>query len=696
MQQRRARSVVETALARGRIAEAADALLVLPREGRTWALEQVSHGMSAELLRNPSASDHGLAFAWLLRLEREPRFLPAGDDGPRVRWVLLLAAVRAKQWARAQALLAELEPELAAAPLRARLAALIEARGEPTAKHFGDFDTDGDAARLGYDEVRMRVDYAPPASPDDVERACLECFGCESWARFGEVVTGWLAQKPRPELARALGLCAGLLSHRELARRAENPRSALEVARFCALCSAAAGAPMELEPTLTLCLRVVARALQGEIRERAVVDAAQSVCSSAQSLPRLAPLLEPIALGPVYAGQQAIDAAERWFRSLLAQRPSLELALGVTQLLLDREDLRTDGSLLKQAPEWLITAFEALLAEPVALRAALSDVAAGGAATPAAQRAVELFALLPVTVVARALDLSWSASSDEPLRELLATAAEDLVARMRSASAPSKQTRTPLPILRAMAAELGMFELSDATDAELRHFLSTPRGRLLECELSDAPDEAVPLSPVMRAMWQPLSARMLSYRPTLFAAAVELTSSTQERSAIVDQFWARRPTLLARLAAVRQATEETAEETVELLLEHLTRNLTLEQLDVARSVLWAERGGAPRPLRRRLCKLLHEAIARDGRPHDASEVTDAMRLADALVGSERAKKAKPKKQARASKKGPRAKSDKHDSRAASGEPEQQTLAPHSEHLPEQLALRLGVESLSDG
>jgi len=151
--------------------------------------------------------------------------------------------------------------------------------------------------------------------------------------------------------------------------------------------------------------------------------------------------------------------------------------------------------------------------------------------------------------------------------------------------------------------------------------------------------------------------------------------------------------LLARLAAVRQATEQTTEETVELLLEHLTRDLTLEQLDVARSVLWAERGGAPLPLRRRLCKLLHEAVARDGQPNDAAEVTDALRLANSLVGSKRANKAAPKKRASTGKKKPRGKSN---SSAASGAPKQRALDSRAIDLPEQLALKLGQENLSDG
>jgi hypothetical protein len=183
----------------------------------------------------------------------------------------------------------------------------------------------------------------------------------------------------------------------------------------------------------------------------------------------------------------------------------------------------------------------------------------------------------------------------------------------------------------------------------------------------------------------------------LLAAAVELAGSTKERSAIVAQFWTRRPTLFARLAAVRQATEQTTNETVELLLEHLTRDLTLEQLDVARSVLWAKNGGAPLPLLRRLCKLLHEAVARDGQPSGTAEVTEAIRLADVLLKSKRAKKTAPKKRAtKTSQNKPRRKSGTNETSAASGEPKQRDLGPQRADVAEQLTLRLGRENLSDG
>lgn len=640
-QQRRMREGVERALGRGRFAEAADALLILHADERAWALEPIARGLASEILRRP-APDPATTLAWLARVEREPRLLPSGPDGDRIRWVLFLAAYRARQWPRVRALFAALEPALAGSRWRACLEALVRGEESPDPDAFPS-SLDADAARLGYDDALPRVSYPAPEHVEAVERTCLACFGSEPWARFRDVVLGWLGRAMPGDVARAVRRLAVQLSHRELVLRAREPRTGLEVARFCATQAVEAGAPPELERTVGVCFRVLAGILTGVVRDRTPVESAATILAAAEHYPSLTSMVDAIVLEPTYEGA-AMEPANRLLRRLLEREVTIGRVAKAVAILRREEDEaneRRETEMFHDAPPWLVSALEKLLDQPALLSATLCDLSQdaemGGA--------VGLVPRLPIPVAARAIAVLWDATEREEIREALARFAEDLLDRMRQASDPEGRT-VPLSVLRAMIASHDDHPLRGASDAELKSILRTPEGRRMSEYITGFGLAQVSLSPAMRALWEGVGERVLCHGAALLAPALEIAPSRKAEDALVARFWERRRTLLARVEALHEALTAGQLGVLDALERGLMDGLVVTQSDAARSLLHAEDLGAPRRLCRRIAELLHAAIERDGKAEVSPEMSHALRRAKGYLRKKpAAKKAVTKKAA---------------------------------------------------
>ncbi len=643
-QRQRAREAVDTALQRGRLAEAADALLALPAEERSFALSRIAIALSTEAGRRTLASDLPTALAWLLRNEREPRMLPGGDDGARARWALFLAALRARQWSRAQALLDALRPALDASALLAQLAALVAAEGRPDPDLFAA-ERDPDSERLGYDETRRS--YTCPSTVEQVEAACIGCLGCERWPRFRDVIMGWL-KLATPAVAQEIRRLGVLLSQRELVIRARDPRAALEVARFCAVLAAElvevrAGprersdndATAELEPVFTACVRSVARALaaveaRGSARECAkvhdaqVVEAAATVASVAVRYPPLAEAMEAITIDSRFEAP-ALDAAERLLRVQLERAPTPRLLLRAFELCAaQREDRSSARDRDHEAPSWLLGAFEQALEQPATLAAALAglvrDRSVGG---------LGVFDLVPIRLATTAIERLW-AHGDDPQHEFLARAAEELYARMKAASEPPNSKRSEARAMRMLRVMAGGFA-DDLSDAQLRKYFDTPQGRSLRQHLTDVDTFDAPLSPVMEKLWSTIEERVVPFRLSLLEATLERSPKPAERRTLARCFWARRPTLLTRIETLRQANGDGLILAEKLLQAELMTALVPEPLDAARALLYAHAVGAPRDLLAAVARALLEAAERTPVTGEAPELAQALRLAAKLT-----------------------------------------------------------------
>jgi hypothetical protein len=623
-QRRRAREQVDSALARGRAGEAADAVLRLAASERDAVLPVLRDAMHKELERAQASRDHAVMLSWVGRVEHEPRLLEASDEAAlAMRFLLFTAALRARRWPQVKRLWNELSSNVGQTPIALALDAVVRSEGNPSAAELGAF-VDADADRLGYDEARPRVTYARPVSAEQVEHACMACFGAEPFARFREVVSGWLAGAQQ-ELGQALRTTAVLLAHRELLTRAKgDERAALEVAKFCASLAFEAGAPKELEATIMVSLRIVARALLSAVHDRSIADACGTVGEAALCYPVLVTLVESVVLGArVEAG-----SASRFMhllQSVTEKAPSAALVLHVARIRHDAGDGHEHGP----APDWLVRAVERVLQAPATLATALDARDENPALLAHA-----LFVGLPIPLAVRAVDESWPHASD-PVRGVLCRAVSELVERMKEqGSARRAQAGLDLRQLRSMLEAMDP-SAEDMSDEMLRAFSRSAEGRALSRELAWDTSLLEPLPESMRPHWQKLEAKVVAYDVSLLETALELETKPAARAALARQFWSRRPTLVARVQAIFETNQRELEQAEDLLREHLLDELVPGASDAGRAFELAEGAGAPHPLRRALSSALIEAVEREPAKATEPEVALVLRRARRLLGRDR-------------------------------------------------------------
>lgn len=634
MQRRRALQGVESALSKGRIAEAAEALLGLPIEQRSAFLPLLGDQVASLLSERGASLDVAVRLDWLARVEREPRLLSTDEKGMRARWTLFQGALQAKQWAQLSRLFEQLRPVLADSPSRAPLEALVSGRDTPDPQAFAGATDDDE--RLGYD-APVRVSHPPPARIEDVERACLACLGLEPWPRFRDVVNGWLARRLPADVAHALRVTAALLSQREQVVRASQPRAALEVAQFCATLAGDSGAPPELEPAIAQALRAGARALVGTITDKLLVEAITKVAAAALAYPSLAPLVDRIVTSARY-DDSVFEAAARLLQTVAKRRHSIAVVFTMCDLAARRIQHTEHANVESLRPTWLVEAFAALLVEAPEQ---VAEAFAERCRVYSPIVAIGPLDLMPIAINAQAIDVLWDRVPGA--REQLARSGEHLLDRMRTLSS-QKRGGTSLLQVRAALEAVGFPDAYGVSDTELRQIMRTmpPDVRRGFDAFVSGNTARAPLSHEHRALWATLSHRLVPHRASALEATLELTPDPRARRALVDQFWELRPTVLARLEALWQCERDGRDETSEALEKGLERRLgPVAQRDAARALAFAVREGAPRRLRNRMARLLIARVDADGEVVADPEVTAALSRARRLVQKPVKKKQKP-------------------------------------------------------
>jgi hypothetical protein len=184
----------------------------------------------------------------------------------------------------------------------------------------------------------------------------------------------------------------------------------------------------------------------------------------------------------------------------------------------------------------------------------------------------------------------------------------------------------------------------------LREFSRSEEGRAVLGELSREATASRVLPERMRPHWERIAAWVVPYDVSLLETALELESAKAARTKLVHQFWSRRPTLVSRVEALRDARAFAHGR--RLLFAHLLDELVPAPEDAARAFVRAEAQGGPRELRITLALAVVEAVEREPGAAAEPSIASALRQAHRLLERGRRKRKKqPEASAKKAKRG---------------------------------------------
>lgn len=582
-------SELEIALARRQARDACAALVKLPpahRSSRVAAAAVLFRSAVGELHARGSYGDMGFFAA---RAEEEPGLVAAGADASEAdeaRWAIFVGMGHTRDWARASALLAALEPALATAPdVRETLRSYVAGKGEPDPALVERLPLAD--PRLGYDAVKS---VAPPPSqpraPAEAEAATLRLRVSGTFDRFASTLQTWLSQLA-PETALVVQAVAVPLAAREALELLRGGRDARAATRLLARLATNLPWTSELEADLLPVFRAAAARL------------------------RRVPATDPNAVADYAALLPVLGASERWGPGvrghLLSQRFLPEASTAIVEaarrLLEQRPDplLWAKGARLffladeRRAPEtWLVAGLRAVLAidgwavalatmDEAALASTLRVFASGG---------------YPDELSLPALEALLAAAPAERRREVVEAIAE----RLEAALAPDDAPR-----------DVGFGSFLGGLDLAVRR--STPRARELARRF----------------------ARLAAESEHLLELVLAAELPDREALPIVEAFLGPRPTALRFRQALAAAAGAEAGGALDYLESRMFGSDVTTLVDLW--ALFADGFGAPREFLEQLAGRILVATDSLSRPDERTR--DVMTEARAIVrGRSPAKKKK--------------------------------------------------------
>ncbi|HEX7498942.1 MAG TPA: DUF6109 family natural product biosynthesis protein, partial [Polyangia bacterium] len=340
--ERRAREQIDKALARRDLESAALAVLALDKAAREPLFAAVSPAFRRNLSDLHKTSAWARLHTLAARAEQEPRLLLHGADAAgaaSARWLLFLACMRARDFARAGRIWNFLVESVAArAPTLARaIAAWIDGQGHIDPHEVAGMDLDGLPALAVPDprhgvESAGRPHLAPPAipaSPAEAHEAIYVLFATQPPVIVAETLRTWLERAPA-DLAMTLRRQAGSLALRELLVQASSASSLALPAQLLARLSE--GAKDDLAKEVSLATRLLITTVVAKTPKQGESEALEALTAALLRTTQLEDLPEILARD-------------------FARAPGFGfLAKGVCQSILARAALLPDGQLF---PLWV-------------------------------------------------------------------------------------------------------------------------------------------------------------------------------------------------------------------------------------------------------------------------------------------------------------------------------------------------------
>lgn len=430
---RRAEAQLDKAVARRDVEGAVAALFSLDKLEREPLL-----GRSASLVRQMLPELHrqsawGRLHTLAARVEQEPRLLAHGADdatAAHARWPLLLACMRARDFARAQRmwlLLADLVAARAPA-LHGAIAAWVAGQGQVDASALAGLDLarlPEPAAvdpRLGV-EPTARAPKAPPPAPPETADAVFDVvhllFSTQSLRQASDILIAWQA-RATPDVAMSMRRLAASLATRELLLRASEGDRIGEAAQLLARLVQSAPNPADSANEILLAARFLVGMVATGSASRDEREALAGLMAALGRIPTFTPVAEAIA-GDFAKIPALAPLALLLCEQVLASTP--ELAAGqffplwarALTLHSPRPKARDEERERRPAPPWLQSVSQRACARGDELAAYLKGLEGWARA-----RLVDALVWgLPYTITVDLIDAAWKDATDEVRRDLV-------------------------------------------------------------------------------------------------------------------------------------------------------------------------------------------------------------------------------------------------------------------------------------
>jgi len=595
---RRAQAQLDKAVARRDVEGAVAALFGLDKLEREPLL-----GRSAALVRDVLPELHrqsgwGRLHTLAARVEQEPRLLAHGADAASAalaRWPLLLACMRARDFARAQRMWLLLADLVAArAPtLHTAIASWVAGQGQVDEGALAGLDLarlPEPAAvdpRLGV-EPTARTAKAPPPAPPETTDAVFDAvhllFATQPLGQASDLLLAWQA-RATPEIAASIRRLAASLATRELLLRASTGDRIGEAALL--LARLVQGAPDSTDSASEILLatrfligKVGAGAANRDEREAlpgllaalaripTFMPVAEAIAADLAKIPALAPLAlllceQALAGAPELSADQFFPL---WARALALHSP--------------RPKAGDEEREQRPAPAWLQSVSRRASARGAELAAYLKGLEGWARA-----RLVRALAWgLPYTITVDLIDAAWKDATDEVRREL-AEPLDDLIL--------------------------------DAEDATLERLMANPYSadRAHVERAVAAAQAADPGLPFFAAdglkVWRRLGPRALPFNVRLLPFAIFDSNDPRRHFDLASACVGQRTDIDAWLEIVDELRECDTAAVLPLLGEierHILQRFASDRPALVRALLWGNRTEAPVRFMRELARA-YELVA---------------------------------------------------------------------------------------
>jgi len=595
---RRAEAQLDKAVARRDVEGAVTALFSLDKLEREPLL-----GRSASLVRQMLPELHrqsawGRLHTLAARVEQEPRLLAHGADeaaAAHARWPLLLACMRARDFARAQRmwlLLADLVAARAPA-LHGAIAAWVAGQGQVDAGALAGLDLarlPEPAAvdpRLGV-EPTARAPKAPPETADAVFDAVHLLFATQSLRQASDILLAWKAGATL-DVATSMRRLAASLATRELLLRASAGDAIGEAARLLARLVQSAPDPADSVNEILLATRFLVGKVATGSASRDEREALPGLMAALGRIPTFTPVAEAIAadfakipaLAPLalllceqaLAGPPESPAGQffpLWSRALALHSPCPKAR--------DEERERWP------APAWLQSVSQRACARGDELAAYLKGLEGWARA-----RLVDALVWgLPYTITVDLIDAAWKDATDEVRRDLV-EALDDLILDAEDAS-----------IERAMANPYS------ADRAHVERAVAA----------AQAADPGLPFFAADGLkVWRRLGPRALPFNVRLLPFAIFDSKDPRRHFDLACACVGQRTDIAAWLEIVDELRECDTAAVLPLLHEielHILQRYGSDRPALARALLWGDRTEAPLRFMRDLACAYEGVVLRPG------------------------------------------------------------------------------------
>ena len=604
---------------------ALDRFLVLSDETRASWRAPIASLVGEGLEKDFRAQRWSDVMFWAARIRRDALLLDELDERRRLsaRWALLWGSISSRQWVEASRHL-DLLGRTLAAPWKEAIETLVLSEGRVAPEDMPSLEAVVSLTKLGQKPARRSTPKKAPASPassEEVRPAMLVAYRTLPWPQFVETISQW-TRVLEPSLAQPIRILAAELAVEQLLTE-KRRRNATDPALFIATMTDQAGAPLELENTLSLALRLSTDSVDDENHELAPIAPLLAIAPVAARYERLQPILAVLFCGPVWCCETTI--------------PVIAMLEAIARHLRSA-DLTLLGFLLVKVaetsvPPWLIAKLEELVRMPGEL-----DRAIVGFESEEIRMVIDSVCEgASPELAADAIDAMWQDVPAKVSRELNLGLVRVLL------DARARATRnTPVdagPLMAALVKAIGR-PLPDSFPWQ--RVLEDPSFGSMARVISGAALEqrGEPLPDSVRPLWHRFMRRAVPECVEMLDRGLAYAASEEEREEVLSVFVTANMRPTHWVGAWDEARRHKLARSAKALEGWIMNEWAHDAAAAGKGFMHAVQQAFPKAIRIKLANLLLSAVEK-GKGALGSEVAEAMIMARVLLFG-RDKKIQPK------------------------------------------------------